>query len=75
MLPPSTAAEAKDASRVIDAFRSQALDDYIVDVYFNEDSYQPIGGSMDSYFSGMLDDVQVNTGGNADEFPKGGKML
>lgn len=72
---PTTQAQAKDASRVVDAFRSQALDDYIVDIYFNEDSRQPIGGAMDSYFSGMLDDVQVNTGGNKDEFPKGGKML
>ena len=72
---PTTQAQAKDASRTKDAFRSSALDDYIADIYFNEDSFQPIGGSMDSYMSGMLDDVVVNTGGNRDEFPKGGKML
>lgn len=72
---PTTAAEARDATRVKDAFRSQALDDYVVDIFFNEDSTQPIGGTMDSYFSGMLDHVQVPTGGNRDEFPKGGKML
>ena len=72
---PTTQAHTKDASRIKDAFRSSALDDMLISIYFNCDSRQPIGGTMDSYFSGMLDDVVVNTGGNRDEFPKGGKML
>lgn len=72
---PTTQAETKDATRVKDAFRSQALDDMIVDINFTMDSNQPIGGSMDSYFSGMLDDVVVNTGGNSNEFPKQGKVV
>lgn len=75
MLVPTTQAEAKDATRVVDAFRSSALDDYIVDVFIKEDSYQPIGDSMDSYFSGMIDEVQTGVGGRNEEFPKGGKML
>lgn len=75
MLPPTTQAEAKDATRVKDAFRSQALDDYLVDVFFKEESRQPIGDSMDSYFSGMADAVQTGVGGRNQEFPKGGKNL
>lgn len=73
-LGPSTQADAKDATRVKDAFRSQSLGDYMVDLYFQEDCQQPIGTSMDSYFSGMLDDTE-NMGQTSDEFPKGGKML
>lgn len=72
---PTTQAHAKDATRVKDAFRSQTLDDYLVDIYFDLDSRQPIGDSMDSYFSGMMDDLQVNTGGRNREFPKGGKVI
>ena len=75
MLQPVTQADCKDATRVKDAFRSQGLDDYVVDCYFNEESIQPIGDSMDSYFSGMADDLQVGQGGKNAEFPKGGKML
>ena len=75
MNTPTTQAEAKDATRVKDAFRSQALGDYLVDVYFNEDSIQPIGDSMDSYFSGMADSTSPGVGRKNDEFPHGGKML
>ncbi len=75
MLEPTTQAECKDATRVKSAFRSQALDDYMVDVFFRESSHQPIGDSMDSYMSGMVDDAQVKPGGKGQEFPKGGKML
>ena len=75
MLVPTTQAEAKDATRIKDAFRTQALDDYIIDLYFKEDSRQPIGDSMDSYMSGMVDDAQVKPGGKGQEFPKGGKQL
>ena len=75
MLKPTTQAEAKDATRNKDAFRSQALDDYLVDAYFQEECIQPIGDSMDSYMSGMMDEATPRTGGKNDEFPKGGKML
>ncbi len=75
MLVPNTKEACKDATRVKDAFRSQALDDYMVDIFFKEESKQPIGDSMDSYMSGMVDEQQVRTGGAGDEFPKGGKML
>lgn len=74
-LVPVTKEECKDATRVKSAFRSQALDDYIVDVFFKENGYQPIGDTMDSYFSGMADDVQTGTGSRNNEFPKGGKQL
>lgn len=71
---PTTQAEGKDATRIKDAFRSQALGDYLVDVFISEDSYQPIGNAMDSYFSGMLDETKFK-GSRNDEFPEGGKML
>jgi len=66
---PSTAANAKDATRIKPAFRSQSLGDYMADIYISESSRSPIGGSLESYFSGM-------TGrGSKAEFPKQGKML
>lgn len=74
MRTPTTQAEAKDATRVKDAFRSQALDDYMVDIYCAQESFQPIGTSMDSYFAGMLDETK-GLGQSSDEFPKGGKQL
>lgn len=74
-LPPTNSASAKDATRITDAFRSQALGDYLVDVFISEDSTQPIGDSMDSYMSGMADQANPRTGGKNQEFPKGGKML
>lgn len=75
MLQPGTKEACKDATRVKDAFRSQALGDYLVDIYFSENGYQPIGDAMESYFSGMMDDVTPGTGGRNQEFPKGGKNL
>jgi hypothetical protein len=75
MLVPTTQAEAKDATRVKSAFRSQSLDDYMVDVFFKESSTQPIGDSMDSYMSGLVDESYPRPGGKDQEFPKGGKML
>ena len=71
---PTTQAEAKDATRIKNAFRSQRLGDYVADIYINEDCRQPIGTAMDSYFSGMIDDAYGESGSN-DEFPKGGKQL
>lgn len=72
---PDVQAECKDATRIKDAFRSQSLGDYLVDVYFKEECRQPIGDSMDSYFSGMLDEATPGMGGRNDEFPYGGKNL
>jgi hypothetical protein len=74
MEQPTTQSNAKDATRVKNAFRSNRLGDYVADVYFNEESKQPIGTAMDSYFSGMIDDVKGKYQTQA-EFPKGGKML
>jgi hypothetical protein len=71
---PTTATEAKDATRIKNAFRSAALGDYMVDVYFKEESRQPIGTAMDSYFSGMVEEAK-NVQNSNDEFPKGGKQL
>lgn len=76
MIKPTSFAETKDATRIKDAFRSQALEDYLVDVFIKEECNQPIGDSLDSYFSGMADDVKVNKGqGSGKEFPFGGKSL
>lgn len=71
---PSTQAECKDATRIKPAFRSSSLGDYYCDLYFSERSYQPIGTSMDSYFSGMLDHTENQSQSN-DKYPKGGKQL
>lgn len=69
MLDPTSQANAKDATRIRDAFRSTALGDYVVDVYCQENSRNMLGSSLESYFSGM-------TGSGSDaEFPKQGKML
>jgi hypothetical protein len=69
MNPPTTQAEAKDATRIKDAFRSAALGDYIVDMHFSEQSRNLHGSALESYFSGM-------TGAGSDSaHPKQGKML
>ena len=74
MNAPTTQAECKDATRIKDAFRSQRLGDYVADIYFQEESNQPIGTAMDSYMSGMMDHTR-NMGNSNDEFPHGGKQL
>ena len=74
MNAPTTQAECKDATRVKDAFRSQRLGNYVADIYFQEDSYQPTGTAMDSYLSGMMDHT-MNIGNSQNEFPHGGKQL
>lgn len=66
---PTTQANAKDATRIKPAFRSQSLGDYVVDVYIHEDTKSPIGSSLESYFSGM------KGSGSKAEFPKQGKMV
>lgn len=75
MNQPTTKEEAKDATRIKDAFRSQSLGDYLCDIYIKEDSTQPIGTSMDSYMSGMVDHQAPSDRNRNDEFPHGGKML
>ena len=74
MNAPTTQAECKDATRVKDAFRSQRLGNYVADIYFQEESYQPTGTAMDSYLSGMMDHT-MNIGNSNNEFPHGGKQL
>ena len=74
MNAPTTQAECKDATRTKDAFRSARLGDYVADIYFRENSYQPIGTAMDSYLSGMMDHTK-HIGNSSDEFPHGGKQL
>ena len=74
MNAPTTQAECKDATRTKDAFRSARLGDYVADIYFKEESYQPIGTAMDSYLSGMMDHTK-HIGNSQDEFPHGGKQL
>lgn len=74
MNAPTTQEECKDATRVKNAFRSNRLGDYVADIFISEESRQPIGNAMDSYFSGMVD-CGVGISGSNDEFPKGGKML
>jgi hypothetical protein len=69
MFTPTTQAEGKDATRIRDVFRSQSLGDYVVDLYFKEQSRMPIPPAIESY---MLGDAGRP---NDDEFPKQGKML
>lgn len=69
MLAPETAPQAKDATRIKPAFRSQSLGDYVVDCYIGESSRSPIDGALESYFSGM------RGRGDGTEFPARGKML
>lgn len=71
---PTTQQEAKDATRIKNAFRSARLGDYVADIYIKEDCIQPIGTAMDSYFSGMVDEA-VGVSNSNDEFPHGGKQL
>jgi hypothetical protein len=71
---PSTFSQTKDATRIKEAFRSQSLGDYMVDAYFTEESYQPIGTALESYFSGMIDEAE-NVEKTSDQFPHQGKQL
>lgn len=69
MQNPSSASHIRDATRIKDAFRSQSLGDYVLDVYVSESSRNRINTSMESYFSGLTESR------NQAEFPKGGKQL
>ena len=73
MRVPDTAAHCKDATRVVDAFRSSALGDYLVDIYVTEESTQPIPNALESYMIGMMEDVTPGMYDTA-EFPRQGKM-
>lgn len=68
METPTSQANAKDATRIKDAFRSAALGDYIVDLNFSEMSRNLHGSALESYFSGM-----TGASSNA-EYPKIGKV-
>jgi hypothetical protein len=59
----------KDATRIKDAFRVQALGHYVCDAYITEDSRNVLSAPLESYFSGM------KGAGSKAEFPKQGKML
>ena len=74
MEAPAIQSHGKDATRVKNAFRSSRFGDYLCDLYFHEESSQPLKGAMESYFSGMVDDAIGVKNTNA-EFPHGGKML
>lgn len=69
MMVPTTMQEAKNASRINPAFRSQALGDYMVDLYFTEKCRSKINTSLESYYSGL------DGSWNDAEFPNQGKML
>lgn len=66
---PGNNSNLRDATRIKDAFRSQSLGDYVVDVYFTENSHSRINNSVESYYSGMTNSR------NDSEFPFGGKQL
>lgn len=66
---PTDQFNAKDATRIKQAFRSQSLGDYLCDLYFSESVRSPLGNSKESYFSGM-EGFKDNS-----EFPDQGKML
>lgn len=67
---PTTAAEARDATRAEDAFRSSALQDYVVDVYCQERSDSAMPNALSSYYVGM-----GNAGkGDSRPYPKIGKV-
>lgn len=71
MKVPTTSLEAKDATRINPAFRSQALGDYVADLYFTEDVFSPIHGATETLYAGANEHFK---GSNAD-YPFGGKML
>lgn len=66
---PTTQENAKDATRIKRAFKSQSLGDYKINLYFTELSKNRLGSSLESYFAGMKGQ------GNTAEFPRTGKML
>lgn len=66
---PSNVEEARDATRINPAFRSEALGDYVADLWFSEPSKNMLNTALESYYSGMQ-------GENAKaEYPKQGKMV
>jgi hypothetical protein len=53
MKHPTNASEARDSSLRTSAFRSQSLEDYVVDLYFNLKSSSMVPTEMQSYTIGM----------------------
>jgi len=49
---PTSAANCRDASRINPAFRTTALGDFMIDLYFNEPSWCDTPGAMASYMAG-----------------------
>lgn len=69
MLVPDGQSQAKNATRVVDAFRSQSLGDYVADIFISENSRLPIGTAMQSYMANL------EGSSNKSEFPAQGKQL
>ena len=69
MRMPTNQTEAKDATRINPAFKSQALGDYLVDLYFTENSRSKVNTALESWYSGL------DGGWDNSEFPNQGKML
>jgi hypothetical protein len=67
---PTTAAEARDGSRRVEAFRSSSLGDYRINLYAQEDSFSAIPNAESSYYLGV-----GNAGkGNKSVYPNLGKV-
>ena len=59
---PTTLADCRDATRRVDAFRSQSLGDYRINCMISEDSHAVVPNAMSSYFSGMGGQGKPGTG-------------
>jgi hypothetical protein len=70
MKVPTTAAEARNAEMHENAFRSQALKDFLVDIYAGEYSSSAIPNALSSFYVGMGDAGK----GNKNPYPKQGKV-
>lgn len=64
---PTTAAEARDATKNVNAFRSKALRDYVLDLYVNERSNSRASGGKSSFLIGQ-------SGRKSGAYPSQGKI-
>lgn len=53
MLRPDSFGDSKRANRVVPAFRSSSLGDYVADLFFTEMSHSPISSALTSYNLGV----------------------
>ena len=67
---PTTADEARDGSRKVEAFRASALGDYRIDLYAQEKSFSAISSAKSSYYLGVGDAGK----GDKSVYPKQGKI-